>query len=47
MKVITLINVGKKSDTISPVLSEKQVITEKERPARMPICEFVHRNRYS
>jgi hypothetical protein len=47
MKVITLINVGKKSDTISEVLSEKQVISEKERPKRRPIKEFVHRNRYS
>lgn len=47
MKVITLINIGKKSDTISNVLSEKQVIAEKERPARKSIDEFVYRNRYS
>jgi nitroreductase len=46
MKVITLINVGKKSDTISNVLSEKQVINEKERPQRKAIDEFVFRNRY-
>lgn len=47
MKVITLINVGKKSDTISEVLSEKQVISEKERPERKPVNEFVYRNRYA
>lgn len=46
MKVITLINIGKKSDTISHVLSEKQVAWEKERPERKPIEEFVYRNRY-
>jgi len=46
MKVITLINVGKKSKTISEVLSEKQVMWEKERPKRKPIEEFVYRNRY-
>jgi nitroreductase len=47
VKVITLINVGKKSDTISPVLSEKQIGWEKERPKRKPVEEIVFRNRYS
>jgi nitroreductase len=47
MKIITLINVGKKSDSISEILSEKQVGWEKERPKRKPIDEFVYRNRYS
>lgn len=46
MKVITLINVGKKSEKISEVLSEKQVGWEKERPKRKPIEEFVYRNQY-
>jgi nitroreductase len=46
MKVITLINVGKKSDTISEVLSEKQVGWEKKRPKRKSLEEFVYRNRY-
>ncbi len=46
MKVITLINVGRKSDTISPVLSEKQIGWEKERPKRKSIDEFVYKNRY-
>ncbi|UCE36461.1 MAG: nitroreductase family protein [Thermoplasmata archaeon] len=47
MKVITLINVGKKSDTISEVLSEKQVELEEERPERKSHAEFVYRNRYA
>jgi nitroreductase len=47
MKVITLINVGKKMDTISPILSEKQVGWENKRPKRKPIDEFVFRNKYS
>jgi nitroreductase len=46
MKVITLINVGKKSDTISELLSEKQIELEKERPKRKSLEEFVYRNRY-
>ncbi|MEE9150831.1 MAG: nitroreductase family protein [Thermoplasmata archaeon] len=46
MKVITLINVGKKSDTISEILSEIQVGWEKERPKRKPMEEFVYRNQY-
>jgi nitroreductase len=46
MKVITLINVGKKSDVISEVLSEKQVGWEKTRPERKPFEEFAYRNRY-
>jgi nitroreductase len=46
MKIITLINVGKKSDSISEILSEKQVGWEKERPKRKPIDEFVFRNHY-
>jgi nitroreductase len=47
MRVITLINVGKKSDTISDVLSEKQVGWEKKRPKRKPVEEFVFRNKFS
>jgi nitroreductase len=46
MTVITLLVVGKKSKTISPILSEKQVNTEKKRPQRLGITEFVFRNRY-
>jgi nitroreductase len=46
MMVITLVIVGKKSDTISPVLSEKQVETEKKRPERKSLAEFAYRNCY-
>ncbi len=40
MTVITLLIVGKKSDQLSQLLSEKQVLTEKERPARLKFAEF-------
>lgn len=46
MTVITLVNVGKKSDTISPVLSEKQAVAEKARPERKPLSEFIYKNSY-
>jgi len=47
VEVITLVIVGKHSDTLSPVLSEKQIQAEKERPERKPLQEFVHIDRYS
>ena len=46
MRVITLVIVGKKSDTISPVLSEKQVAQEAERPERKALEAFVNKNKY-
>jgi nitroreductase len=46
-KVITLINVGKKSDKISPVLSEKQIEWERNRPERKRLEEFIFKNRFS
>jgi nitroreductase len=46
-KVITLINVGKKSDKISPALSEKQIEWEKNRPERKRLEEFVFKNSFS
>ncbi|MGD8538860.1 MAG: nitroreductase family protein [Candidatus Aminicenantes bacterium] len=45
-RVITLIIVGKHSDTISPALSEKQVESEKIRPRRKPLEDFVHYNKF-
>ena len=45
-KVITLINVGKHADEISPVLSEKQVEWEKERPERLPLEKVAFFNRF-
>jgi nitroreductase len=44
--VIALVIVGKHSNEIDPVLSEKQRKEEKERPKRKSIDEFVYINRY-
>jgi len=44
--VITLIIVGKHSEKISPVLSEKQVEWEKKRPERLLFEEFAHLNQF-
>ena len=46
MTVITLVNVGKHSDKINPVLSDKQIEAEKERPERLPIEKFAFMNQY-
>jgi len=44
MQVITLVNVGKHSETIGPLLTEKQAETEKKRPERLPLEEFAYVN---
>ncbi|KYK33992.1 MAG: nitroreductase [Thermoplasmatales archaeon SG8-52-3] len=44
--VITLVIIGKHSDKIDPVLSEKQIEAEKNRPERIPIDDFVYINKY-
>lgn len=46
IEVITLVIVGKRSASISPVLSEKQVLAEKQRPERFPLEKFAFFNRY-
>ena len=46
MTVITLIIVGVHSQAISPLLSEKQVKDEQERPARLPKEQIAFFNRY-
>ncbi len=46
MQVITLIIVGRHSKAIDPVLSDKQVEWEKNRPERLQIKEFVYRDEY-
>ncbi len=46
MEVIALVIVGKHSETISPLLSEKQAAAERERPERIPQTRFAFRNRY-
>jgi nitroreductase len=47
MTVITLLIVGKKADELNPVLSEKQIEWEKQRPKRIEVDEFVFRNDYT
>jgi nitroreductase len=44
--VIALVIVGKKSNKISSVLSEKQIEAEKKRPERKSINDFVFHNKY-
>jgi len=46
MNVITLVIVGKHADKIHPELTEKQIETEKERPKRKTIKEFVYLNKW-
>ena len=45
-QVITLVIVGKHAEDISPVLSEKQVESERERPERLPMGKVAFRDRY-
>jgi len=46
MQVITLVNIGKHADFISPVLSEKQVYDETHRPERLPLEQVAFHNQY-
>ncbi len=46
MTVITLVNVGKHADTISPVLSPQQVEWEMNRPERLPLEQVAFFNCY-
>ena len=46
MEIIALIIVGRHSEEINPVLSEKQIEAEKKRPERMAIEKFVYINTY-
>lgn len=46
MRLITFINIGKKSDTVNPELSENQKLGEKQRPPRKSLLEFVFINQY-
>ncbi len=47
MRLITLVIVGKHSETISPLLSEEQVEREKKRPERRPLEQFAYMNRFT
>jgi len=46
MRVITLINIGKHSEEIKPILTDKQKGVEKARPERLPFEKFVYMNKY-
>jgi len=46
MEVLTLVIVGKKADTLSPVLSDKQIEAEQNRPERLPLDRIVFHNSY-
>jgi len=45
-RLITLVMVGKHSETIGPLLTEKQAEAEKERPERLPLEKFVYVNTF-
>ena len=45
-QVITLVLVGKRSATLNPVLSEKQIEAETTRPERLPFEKFAFLNTY-
>ena len=47
MRLITLVIVGKRSDTINPLLSERQVEREKKRPERLLLEEFAYMNHFT
>ena len=47
MTVITLVNVGKKSDTIHPLLTEGQAARENVRPERLPLEQFMAIDRFN
>ena len=46
MRLITFINIGKKSEIINPDLSEPQKLGEMQRPPRKALPEFVFINQY-
>lgn len=47
VRLITLVIVGKHSDSVHPILSENQIEAEKERPIRSPFEKFAFLNRFS
>ncbi len=46
-RLITLVIIGKHSETINPVLSESMKLGEKQRPPRKKSKEFIFLNRYN
>jgi nitroreductase len=47
MTLITLVIVGKKKETVDPILTLKQASQEKERPERIPFEKFAYINKYT
>lgn len=47
MTLITLVCVGKKSNKDHPILNEKQIEVEKQRPRRFPFKSFAYINTYT
>ncbi|MFA6169727.1 MAG: nitroreductase family protein [Candidatus Margulisiibacteriota bacterium] len=46
MTLLTLVNIGKHTTTISPRLSGDQIEAEKARPPRLPLEQFAFHNKY-
>jgi len=46
-QVITLVQIGRHAEEISPVLSDKQAAAETTRPERFPLEKFASMNRYA
>lgn len=46
-QVVTLVQIGRHAEGLSPVLSEKQIEAEKARPERLPLEKFASMNRYA
>ncbi|MFQ6103450.1 MAG: nitroreductase family protein [Candidatus Glassbacteria bacterium] len=46
MTVITLLIVGKRSEEPNPILSKKQIESERKRPSRHPLRKIMFMNRY-
>jgi nitroreductase len=46
MRLITLINIGKHSNSINPVLTDNMRLGEKQRPPRKDLSEFVYINEF-
>jgi len=47
MIVITLVILGRHAEALSPILTEKQIESEKKRPERLPSEKIVYRNSYN
>jgi len=46
MRLITLVIIGKHTETVNPVLSDSMKLGEKQRPPRKAIDDFIYINKY-